>query len=1180
MDHSAGAGVLGIGVITHNRRQALEQCVSGILRHTITPYRLVIADDGSDDGTAAWARSLGLLVITGPRRGVVWNKNRALHYFLCDTDCDPIALIEDDHWPARNGWDEVWRDAVAKWHHVNLDRSTYTWNARWWASGEGTPERPFFTNRVWGTGFTTREALERVGYLDSRFVGYGGGHGEWLRRFRAIHADEWNRRCPVLDHGFLVTGALASARNRAEMERNMALAHELARDSGEPIFRMAWRTEEERIRLEREIHDGVEAYLASQECVPAVEPTAELGFFPPRIAEEIATIACQPEGPLDLDKIAHLLSPLAAEAARRIAIPNGPPVAVYCDGNSPVRAAIAIYSLILNGYGPEKVALFGEHRWSEETKAFLQASLSFAEFPATESLRSAVRRAGGETLEGMIGGNDFGLRAAMALFVSNEEMCILEDDVVVLDGLDEGVNRLRTHDLVFAPAIDKGRQFRKRWPTARKLPRPLATADFGGGLYWLRPVTHPGLIAQQILRLSMPSGGNPDRDWLNGLIALAYARHDIWKLPEQLHINTASALEATPKQLVQLRQTILSYDFQRNPSRLGSVCLAPPLQPLSDGEALAVAPFLFVRSGSRRTELTTHHQTLQSEKSRFREKGFRVKSDLSNDGLTTAKGESQPPESRPDGINAEGVYSQINQSPIVATPESTTALRVPAASRMSASEGNQRTKAVAVEDPEVECPCCGWHGDRFLGFSGRMDARCPSCRSLERHRSLALYLKQETPLFSGQPIRLLHFAPEPSVVRLFRDQSNIDYVTTDLSMRHVSIRMDFTDLLFKNGVFDWVICSHVLEHIPDDRQALRELRRVMKPSGVAIIILPVDLDLATTKEDPEITTRMERARAFGQADHVRVCGRDYGNRIASEGFTVTERHYYEELPENEVRRYGLFRKDPMFKDVIYAARPEQLASEGSVDRSYERAALANVSNIARSTEGKPPVPSRDGTQLREVLPQIKPSPMAGTPESTVALRVPSAPRLSVGELALFDTVIADKKSVIEFGMGGSTIRLLQKSAAMVISVESDPRWSKAITNTDLVSQCLARGRLVVHCVDVGEVGSFGFPKDRSVADRWEEYWIAPWRDAGSDEVDLVFIDGRFRVACTLNSLLQGSPTLTIMIHDFWNRPHYQVLLKHLETVKRTDTLGVFVPRERLDRAQITEELAKYARDPR
>src|SRR5579871_3206051 len=110
---------LGIGLITYSRLGSLKECLRSIETHTRRPYRLVIADDGSRDGTVEWASRDGYRIITGARRGCAWNKNRALYYLLTQTDCDPILLLEDDTFPSEPGWESRWVEAADRWQHVN-----------------------------------------------------------------------------------------------------------------------------------------------------------------------------------------------------------------------------------------------------------------------------------------------------------------------------------------------------------------------------------------------------------------------------------------------------------------------------------------------------------------------------------------------------------------------------------------------------------------------------------------------------------------------------------------------------------------------------------------------------------------------------------------------------------------------------------------------------------------------------------------------------------------------------------------------------------------------------------------------------------------------------------------------------------------------------------------------------
>ncbi len=186
----------------------------------------------------------------------------------------------------------------------------------------------------------------------------------------------------------------------------------------------------------------------------------------------------------------------------------------------------------------------------------------------------------------------------------------------------------------------------------------------------------------------------------------------------------------------------------------------------------------------------------------------------------------------------------------------------------------------------------------------RENVLSPSTLSLERHRLLWLYLKNETNFFT-QPHKLLHFAPEQAFYKRFKKLKNIDYTTTDLNSPLADVKADICDLPFADNAFDVILCNHVLEHIPNDSKAMQELYRILKPGGWGIFQIPQDLKREKTFEDNSITDKKERARIFGQYDHVRIYGRDYFDKLRSVGFTVEEVDYTRTLPKEDVERYRL-----------------------------------------------------------------------------------------------------------------------------------------------------------------------------------------------------------------------------------------------------------------------------------
>jgi len=186
----------------------------------------------------------------------------------------------------------------------------------------------------------------------------------------------------------------------------------------------------------------------------------------------------------------------------------------------------------------------------------------------------------------------------------------------------------------------------------------------------------------------------------------------------------------------------------------------------------------------------------------------------------------------------------------------------------------------------------------------RNNALSPSTLSLERHRLLWLYLKNETNFFTAK-LKVLHFAPEQAFYKRFRKLKNLDYITTDLNSPLADVKADICNLPFKDDEFDVILCNHVLEHIPDDTKAMQELYRVLKSGGMGVFQIPQDLSRETTFEDNSITDKKERAKIFGQYDHVRIYGKDYFDKLRYIGFKVEEVNYTSKLSKEDITRYCL-----------------------------------------------------------------------------------------------------------------------------------------------------------------------------------------------------------------------------------------------------------------------------------
>jgi SAM-dependent methyltransferase len=193
----------------------------------------------------------------------------------------------------------------------------------------------------------------------------------------------------------------------------------------------------------------------------------------------------------------------------------------------------------------------------------------------------------------------------------------------------------------------------------------------------------------------------------------------------------------------------------------------------------------------------------------------------------------------------------------------------------------------------------------------RPNAICPGCGSHERHRALWLFLQERTGVLS-EPLVVLHFSPEYALERRFRELPHLSYVSADIDPQRADLQLDITAMALADESFDIVICSHVLEHVDDDRAAMRELRRVLKPDGLAIVMVPVDRTRAETYEDPSITAPADRLREFWQEDHLRLYGRDLADRLRGEGLACEQVSFVAELPATVVERHGLDTGDDLY----------------------------------------------------------------------------------------------------------------------------------------------------------------------------------------------------------------------------------------------------------------------------
>lgn len=235
----------------------------------------------------------------------------------------------------------------------------------------------------------------------------------------------------------------------------------------------------------------------------------------------------------------------------------------------------------------------------------------------------------------------------------------------------------------------------------------------------------------------------------------------------------------------------------------------------------------------------------------------------------------------------------------------------------------QHKKNALIKGNQVCCPICRSSYREFgeFGIVKRSNARCYNCGSLERHRLLYLYLHETTNFFNKSiaPIRLLHFAPEMIFYEKFEKNKSIIYTPCDLFPDQYKYegeikvsKVDITNISFQDGSFDFILCNHVLEHIPDDNLALKELYRVMATNGNGIFQVPIDYSRSETYEDWSIVIPEDREKAFGQKDHVRWYGQDYKDRLKKVGFIVNEIDYPSNFSSNDIFKFGLMKSEKIY----------------------------------------------------------------------------------------------------------------------------------------------------------------------------------------------------------------------------------------------------------------------------
>ena len=215
-------------------------------------------------------------------------------------------------------------------------------------------------------------------------------------------------------------------------------------------------------------------------------------------------------------------------------------------------------------------------------------------------------------------------------------------------------------------------------------------------------------------------------------------------------------------------------------------------------------------------------------------------------------------------------------------------------------------RSLPIRGSDRYCPVCDAEARIFLSFGNplRSEALCWRCHSLERHRFFWHFLETHCKPDYPSDASFLHIAPEACLAKGLRRWYPKGYVSADLLRDDVDLKLDITESHLADDAFDLICCSHVLEHVDDDRAAIKELYRMLKPGGKALIMVPVIAE--ATFEDPSVTSPEEREAKFGQSDHVRAYGPDFVDRVAEvAGKHLRVVHPEDTLDADSRRRMGI-----------------------------------------------------------------------------------------------------------------------------------------------------------------------------------------------------------------------------------------------------------------------------------
>lgn len=222
----------------------------------------------------------------------------------------------------------------------------------------------------------------------------------------------------------------------------------------------------------------------------------------------------------------------------------------------------------------------------------------------------------------------------------------------------------------------------------------------------------------------------------------------------------------------------------------------------------------------------------------------------------------------------------------------------------------KKVKQIQYQGKKHFCPICQFKARTFLSaglYTKRPNSKCPKCYSLVRHRLLWLYLTEKIKISSLENPKVLHFAPEGCLQKALKKCESLNYYSSDYGSNSISdFNFDLEKINYQYSDFDLIICSHVLEHVNSDLQAIRELYRILKPQGRVLLQVPIwPSEMHPTYENPAIIDPRDRMIHFGQHDHVRIYGLDIVERLKTVGFEVKVVNFEKQYSSDKIEKYRL-----------------------------------------------------------------------------------------------------------------------------------------------------------------------------------------------------------------------------------------------------------------------------------